>query len=81
MPVFLNAANFYYRTLLYKKHKKAYNSFVKYLIKEGKKTENKDKKNIITSPPVGRSEPQRVRISPRSTYPRVHGAYANKETP
>ena len=39
------------------------------------------KKNIITSPPVGRSEPQRVRISPRSTYPRVHGAYANKETP
>ena len=46
MPVFLNAANFYYRTLLYKKHKKAYNSFVKYLIKEGKKTENKDKKNM-----------------------------------
>ena len=39
------------------------------------------KKNIITSQPVGRSEPQRVRISPRSTYPRVHGAYANKETP
>ena len=39
------------------------------------------KKNIITSPPVGRSEPQRVRISPRSTYPHVHGAYANKETP
>ena len=39
------------------------------------------KKNIITSPPVGRSEPQHVRISPRSTYPRVHGAYANKETP
>ena len=39
------------------------------------------KKNIITSPPVGRSEPQRVRVSPRSTYLRVHGAYANKETP
>ena len=36
----------YYKTLLYKKNKKAYNSFIIYLIKEGKKTENKDKKNI-----------------------------------
>ena len=35
-----------YKTLLYKKNKKAYNSFIIYLIKEGKKTENKDKKNI-----------------------------------
>ncbi|MFQ8814356.1 MAG: hypothetical protein ACLR8X_14680 [Gallintestinimicrobium sp.] len=26
--------------------KKAYNSFIKYLIKEDKKTENKDKRNI-----------------------------------
>ena len=34
-----------YKTLLYKKNKKAYNSFIIYLIKEGKKTENKDKKN------------------------------------
>ena len=34
------------KTLLYKKNKKAYNSFIIYLIKEGKKTENKDKKNI-----------------------------------
>ena len=32
--------------MLYKKNKKAYNSFIIYLIKEGKKTENKDKKNI-----------------------------------
>ena len=39
-------ANFYYKTLLYKKNKKAYNSFIKYLIKEDKKTENKDKRNI-----------------------------------
>ncbi|MCI5611973.1 MAG: winged helix-turn-helix domain-containing protein, partial [Roseburia sp.] len=31
---------------LYKQNKKAYNSFVKYLIKEDKKTENKDKRNI-----------------------------------
>ena len=31
--------------MLYKKNKKAYNSFIIYLIKEGKKTENKDKKN------------------------------------
>ena len=31
---------------LYKQNKKAYNSFIKYLIKEGKKTENKDKRNI-----------------------------------
>ena len=35
-----------YKTLLYKKNKKAYNSFIIYFIKEGKKTENKDKKNI-----------------------------------
>ena len=28
------------------RNKKAYNSFIIYLIKEGKKTENKDKKNI-----------------------------------
>lgn len=35
----------YEKTLLYKKNKKAYNSFIIYLIKEGKKTENKDKKN------------------------------------
>ena len=35
-----------YKTLLYKKNKKAYNSFIIYLIKEDKKTENKDKKNI-----------------------------------
>ncbi len=33
-------------TLLYKKNKKAYNSFIKYLIKEDKTTENKDKRNI-----------------------------------
>ena len=39
-------SKFYYKTLLYKKNKKAYNSFVKYLIKEDKKTENKDKRNI-----------------------------------
>ena len=32
--------------MLYKKNKKAYNSFIIYLIKEDKKTENKDKKNI-----------------------------------
>ena len=31
---------------LYKQNKKAYNSFIKYLIKEDKKTENKDKRNI-----------------------------------
>ena len=34
------------RSSLYKQNKKAYNSFIKYLIKEGKKTENKDKRNI-----------------------------------
>ena len=31
---------------LYKQKKKAYNSFIKYLIKEDRKTENKDKRNI-----------------------------------
>ena len=34
------------KTLLYKKNKKVYNSLIKYLIKEDKKTENKDKRNI-----------------------------------
>ena len=46
LSVLGDAANFYYKTLLYKKNKKAYNSFIKYLIKEDKKTENKDKRNI-----------------------------------
>ena len=41
----INLSEIYYKTLLYKKNKKAYNSFIIYLIKEGKKTENKDKKN------------------------------------
>ncbi len=35
----------YYETLLYKKNKKHIILFITYLIKEGKKTENKDKKN------------------------------------